>query len=274
MAATDRPIRLGPADAARALALSDEAGWNQTEADWAMMLRLGEGFGLERDGTLAASALALPYGEAGWISMVLVTAGARRQGLATRLVEVATAALERAGARPVLDATPAGEEVYRAMGFAPLRALTRWHGNGGGTPDGGVRRTRPDDLNWISALDRRASGLDRRGVLADLMDRRGPHFASEARDGFILGRRGRTATHLGPLTAVSAETANALLTTALSRTEGPVLVDAFDDQPAVAATLAAAGFTPQRPFARMARGEGPLPGDPSLTHAAAGPELG
>ncbi|WMS44134.1 GNAT family N-acetyltransferase [Acuticoccus sp. MNP-M23] len=277
MAVIDRPLSLGPFDAGRALPLSNEAGWNQLEADWLMMLRLGLGFGFEADGRLVASAVALPYGPVGWISMVLVTAAARRQGLATRLVETAAAALERAGARPALDATPAGEAVYRTMGFQPLRQLTRWQGTGwhAGDAAASVRPARPDDLHWICAMDRSSFGLDRRGVLADLLARPGaPAFAREAKDGFLLARAGRNATHLGPLTAASPAAANALLHTALAQIEGPVIVDAFDDQPALGATLRAAGFTPQRPFARMARGADPLPGNHSLTHAAAGPELG
>ena len=277
MAVIDRPVSLGPFDAARALPLSDEARWNQTEADWAMMLRLGLGFGVEVDDRLVASAVALPYGIVGWISMVLVTASARRQGLATQLVELSADALTRNGARPMLDATPAGQAVYRKMGFTPLRGLTRWQGEGGPreAPAAGIRRAHANDIDWIAALDRRAFGLDRRGILVNILARPGaPVFVTERRDGFLLGRRGRNAVQLGPITAASADDADALFNTALADTAGPVLVDAFDDRTSITRTLKAAGFAPQRTFARMARGTEPLVGEEALTFAAAGPELG
>ena len=89
------------------------------------------GFAVRDGGRLVATALALPYPPAfGWVSMVLVHAPYRRRGLATRLVERATAALEGAGLLPVLDATPAGAEVYGRHGLPPRRepdALAR-HG--------------------------------------------------------------------------------------------------------------------------------------------------
>ena len=91
MAATDHMaiVQLGPDDALAGLALSTEAHWNQNEADWLFFLSQGTVFGVrDHDGHLVASAALLPYtsGNA-WISMVLVTAGWRRRGLATKLVD-------------------------------------------------------------------------------------------------------------------------------------------------------------------------------------------
>ncbi|MFV2035357.1 MAG: hypothetical protein ACC631_09670, partial [Halocynthiibacter sp.] len=69
---TDSPqiITLDESHLRGALALSQEAGWNQTAEDWRMMLSAGRGIGFEApDGTLTASAVTLPYGETfGWIS--------------------------------------------------------------------------------------------------------------------------------------------------------------------------------------------------------------
>ena len=56
------------------VALSAEAGWNQTSADWALFLRQGTVFGL-RSGLagIVATGAVLPYGgDFAWISMVLV----------------------------------------------------------------------------------------------------------------------------------------------------------------------------------------------------------
>ena len=76
---------LRPDDAAAAVALSSEAGWNQTVADWHFMLAAGEARGqLTAAGALVASAVILPFGEKiAWIGMVLTTESHRRRGLAT-----------------------------------------------------------------------------------------------------------------------------------------------------------------------------------------------
>ncbi len=113
---------------AGALALSREAHWNQVEADWSMMLTAGDAIGIENSqGRLIASALSLPYGDRfGWISMVLVTADWRNQGLATRLMNSCIERLEDHGLVPVLDATPAGANVYRPLGFVPQYGFQRW----------------------------------------------------------------------------------------------------------------------------------------------------
>lgn len=83
----ERPLTLE--DIPGGLALSREAGWNQTSADWQLMLTHGQGFGLKsRQGQLVATALTLPHGNRlAWISMVLVTASHRKKGLATHLLQ-------------------------------------------------------------------------------------------------------------------------------------------------------------------------------------------
>src|ERR1700744_4989605 len=122
MAATDIAFHieaLSPEDALAGLALSDEAGWNQTLEDWRCFLLCGTVFGMRDDeGRVIATAALLPSPPVTWISMVLVTAHWRRRGLANALM---TRCIETARAHnlePWLDATPAGAAVYRPMGFA------------------------------------------------------------------------------------------------------------------------------------------------------------
>jgi GNAT superfamily N-acetyltransferase len=100
------------------LALVREAGWNQIAADWKLFFDLGTVYAVRTGtGRVVATAATLPYQRFAWISMVLVTAEFRRQGLASRLMQRCVDDLTAAGLVPVLDATPAGREVYRAMGF-------------------------------------------------------------------------------------------------------------------------------------------------------------
>jgi GNAT superfamily N-acetyltransferase len=264
---------LGRDDVEGALALSAEAGWNQVAADWLLMLRLGSGFAVRDGGRVVATALALPYPPMfGWVSMVLVHEPYRRRGLATRLVERATAALTGVGLLPVLDATPAGAEVYGRMGFRPVGNLLRWRGTGGA---GVAASPEPGSTDRVDDLDRTAFGADRGAVLADLSGRPAPVAAlADGGDGYLLSRAGRTATQLGPLVARDAATAVALLAEGLEAVAGAVVVDVPEQATAVAALLADRSFAPERPFVRLVLGPDELAGTPGLIHAIAGPELG
>src|SRR5436305_2372791 len=122
MGATDLALEieeLSIADAPAGLALSDEAGWNQTLDDWRCFLGQGTVFGMrDAEDRVIATAALLPAPPVTWISMVLVSAKWRRRGLANALM---THCIETARARhlePWLDATPAGAAVYRPIGFA------------------------------------------------------------------------------------------------------------------------------------------------------------
>ena len=272
--ARDAPIDvLGDDDLDAALALTAEAGWNQVAADWLLMLRLGSGFAVRDGGRVVATALALPYPPVfGWVSMVLVHAPYRRRGLATRLVERATAALTDAGLLPVLDATPAGAEVYGRMGFRPVGNLLRWRGTGGASV---VASSAPMGADCAHDLDRTAFGADRGAVLADLSGRPAPVAALAAGgDGYLLSRAGRTATQLGPLVARDAATAGALFAEGRDGVAGAVVVDVPEGARAVTTLLSERGFAPERPFVRLVLGSGELAGTPALVHAIAGPELG
>lgn len=265
---------LRPDDAAAGLALSEEAGWNQTLEDWASLLRLGRGFGVVgAEGRIVASGIALPYPSGlGWIGMVIVHGPYRRRGLATRLIEHTVAELRELGLVPFLDATPAGRAVYERMGFRPVDALTRWRGPGGGdaTPLPAL-----DEVAGIAELDLVAFGSDRTLLLADLLGRRGALSRHDpGGNGFLLARPGRTATYVGPVVAADARTACELLSSALAAVSGPVVIDVPDRQSEVAALLAGRGFEVERHLTRMALERETGFGDPRLVFAIAAPELG
>ena len=121
-----RPVALTPERIAGGLLLSAEAGWNQIADDWRFMLGSGAGFGFADDSDrLVASGLTVDFSDYAWISMILVTQAWRRQGLATRLMERCIDALEARRLVPALDASPAGREVYRRIGFRDTATSTR-----------------------------------------------------------------------------------------------------------------------------------------------------
>ncbi|MBL6078904.1 GNAT family N-acetyltransferase [Belnapia sp. T18] len=270
--------RLEEADLPGALALSAEAGWNQVAEDWRLFLRHGAVHGLRgADGGWQATGAVLPYGSFGWISMVLVTEAARGRGLGTAVLREAMAALEAAGQVAFLDATPAGERIYRPLGFRPVFPLMRWRGEGQGGTDlpGGLRLVEPADLPALVALDAAAFGVARPDILADLW-RRTPEAALMLADGsgFILARPGRQALQLGPMVAANEAAAAGLLGAALGRARGPVLLDLPRRWFCLATLLAKAGFREERPYLRMALGRETGFGDDARLFLIAGPELG
>jgi GNAT superfamily N-acetyltransferase len=274
--------RLVPADAERLVALSVEAGWNQTAADWRLMLEHGDGVGLWTGaGMPVASALLLPYGDRfAWISMVLVTGPWRRRGLAGRLLDRCLETARGRGLVAVLDATDAGRRVYGSHGFAELWSFTRLEAVDPRPPPArgaAARAMTADDLAAAAELDAVAFGAERAPVLAALMRRR-PEFALIAGAdrqprGFALGRDGHRALHLGPVVADGVATALALVAAALAGVSGRIIIDAPDSQAAFRAALAAAGFVERRGFTRMSLGGRSL-GDPATVFAVAGPEFG
>jgi GNAT superfamily N-acetyltransferase len=284
---------LRDSDLADAVSLSASVGWNQVEADWRIFLESGHVIALrDPEGRLAATAATLPLGpELAWISMVIVRADQRGRGLATGLLERCVAGVRATGRTPGLDATPAGRAVYLRLGFEDSLPLARWRRPAAGpapAADAGGLESLPRDLrvrpaeagdrSGIARLDRAAFGADR-GALLERLLARSVAFAAVAEAGgrlrgFLLGREGRTATHLGPLIAEDEAVGAALAAHALGRISTPVTTDVLDRFSSFARWLAASGFAVERPFTRMYAGRRDPFGDPALTLAIAGPELG
>jgi GNAT superfamily N-acetyltransferase len=283
MATSESEIgRLALADLADAEALVAEAGWNQVAADWRMFLDFGTAYAVREQARVIATAAWLPYERCAWISMVLVAAGERRRGLATRLLHRCIADVTHAGLVPVLDATPAGAKVYTPLGFREAWGFARFASERRVTPvvETSAAIEPITDAAWpaLCAYDAAVFGNDRSQTLArmrgrlppaDLVARRAGRIA-----GMLLGRDGRTASHLGPLIAEDDDVAKALLARALSRIGGTVYVDIADAKPGVRAFLEAPGFHLQRPFTRMLLGRDRSFDDVARTYAVIGPEFG
>lgn len=281
------PRALTEADLPRAAALSKLIGWNQAEADWRLFLHHGVIHGVDDPGeALPATAAFIRYGaQVAWISMVLVRPDRRRRGLATRFMRWAVEALAGTPCA-ALDATPAGREVYRRLGFRDEFGFRRWALPEALQDDPGlaVRALRESDWPAIRALDEAAFGAPREFLLRDFAMRM-PGAALVAEDGngiagFVLARDGVRSPQIGPVIARGDAAGRALIAAALAALPPPsggqprAVLDLMDARVEVAAWLRAQGATEQRPFTRMIRGKAPLPGDPSRLLAVAGPEFG
>lgn len=275
--------RLLPEQASQAVKLSAEAGWNQIESDWRLMMETGDASSLwDRDEHLVATALMQPFdGPFGWISMVLVTSDWQRRGLATALLKHAIDGLRGRGLVPGLDATEGGREVYVPLGFRDVYQIVRMradHIDPGRLPKTSresVRSIGKDDAESVRTYDRAVFGAGREALLGNLRGR-APDLAwlADRGSGFVLGRDGRVATQIGPLSADNIEAATSLLGRALEKTQGPTFIDVPVRQAEFVDYLAGAGFQRQRGFTRMLLGRSEPFDDPERVFAIAGPELG
>lgn len=293
MAISDRGLPPGIAarllreeDLDEALALSQEAGWNQRSADWRIFLELGHAIGLVRDGRVIATAATLPHGaKFAWISMVLVTAPEQRQGLARWLLRQCVEELLETRRVPVLDATPAGRAVYTRLGFQDCWAMSRLIARQAMPPNLGMEPAdvtirRIEDRDWPSIVDydRKVFGADRNALLRRLAARL-PEAALVAEQrgkiaGYLSGRDGRTMSQLGPLMAENETVAAALLAKAMAGMQPPITIDLPDRHAAFGDWLKTLGFRAERPLIRMAYGRSTSFDDVARLFAIAGPELG
>jgi GNAT superfamily N-acetyltransferase len=131
------------------------------------------------DGAILGTGVVTINGPVAWIGTIWVAASARGQGIGRALTEAPIEAAESAGCQTlVLVATDAGRPLYERMGFR----VQSWYrtmeapglagsvepevdGSGRGPGHSRVRPFRSDDIESMAALDRTATGEDRRHLL-------------------------------------------------------------------------------------------------------------
>jgi GNAT superfamily N-acetyltransferase len=267
-------------DLSLGLRLRQQAGWNQTAADWARFLSLQPDgcFVAELDGTPAGTVTTCVFGPVAWVGMVLVDASRRGQGVGRALMTQALAFLDARGVRSVrLDATPQGEPLYRSLGFVPQFHLGRWEGEvSGGEAVQGVEAGRPEDWGSVLHLDREVTGTDRRKLLLELFHEYPQELRVVRRGGAVVGyltaRRGLRAQFLGPCLA-TAEAGPLLLADAWQRHSGREVILDIPAGHAAAFWVRHHGLNEQRQLLRMCRGDLVAEYLPQLW-ASSGPEKG
>jgi GNAT superfamily N-acetyltransferase len=263
--------------------LKEQAGWNQTEADWRRCLELqADGcFVAERNGVPVGTVTTCIFGSIAWIAMVLVDSAWRGQGIGRALLDHALAFLDGRGVGSVrLDATPLGRPLYAKLGFVEEYTLTRYEGvlsTATSRDKITVDEVRPDDLERLLQLDCEITGTERAALLQRLFAESPHEWRMMARGGDVLGfstaRAGSRAWHVGPCVA-NDEAGPALLAEAFRRhVDERVFVDVPVDHVAAIAAVQGAGLTAQRPLFRMCRGPRPRERREGLW-ASFGPEKG
>ena len=288
----DFPIRnaiqfrtMHSSDIEAGLRLCRVSGWNQTRRDWEMFLQLsphGCRVAVLDEQVVGTVATVNYENHFGWVGMVLVDPAARGKGIGTLLMNEALRILKDVPAIR-LDATPAGEPVYRQLGFVGEYNLSRMTAviapENLLLQDNSARPMKPEDFPAVFSLDSEIFGADRHALL-EWMLAGAPEYAWVNEqcgqiNGYSFGRHGHNAEHLGPVIASDQTTARHLVMACLQQHPGKQFyLDASQHSTEWRAWLEAIGFREQRPFLRMYRGSNQYPGLPEKQFTILGPEFG
>jgi len=270
-----------PADIPTAMRFTEQAGWNQQPADWQRFLEMEPTgcFVAEWNHQSAGITVTCVFESVAWIAMVLVDEVARRQGIATALMNHALAFLEASGVETVrLDATDTGQRVYEPLGFITDFEVTRYAGTARvGRRHAQVVAATPDILPECIALDASVATCDRGKFLRRLFTE-SPYatrvvYGEGLLAGFAMTRPGSYALQIGPCIAAPS-VGPILLEDMLHRcADERVCLDIPSDHTAAVDVVETLGLTAQRRFARMYRGKRP-DGDRCALWSSSGPEKG
>jgi GNAT superfamily N-acetyltransferase len=272
---SDNPIlrKLTVADVPAAMALSTEAGWNQTVDDWRMLIELSpQGcLAVEIDGEIASTATLTCYGtRLAWVGMVLTRIKHRGRGYAMRLLKESLRVADELGIESVkLDATDLGQPLYEKLGFRAEQSVERWWRAG---HENARPKPAPEAVarDW-QVTDRNAFGVDRTALLEKLAHRHAPLTID---DSYLLTRAGREISYLGPSVCDSPATARKLMQHALQNpSPGGWFWDLMVDNKPAVSLAQDLGFAPKRHLLRMVRGKD-VRGNEGSVYALAGFELG
>jgi len=274
-------------DLDQAISLSKAEGWNQTEKDWRLLFENPGNTCIvaENINKIAGTATAFNHSDkVAWIGMVLVDKSLRGQGAGKMLLTYIIDKLKHVESIK-LDATPAGQPLYQNLGFIEEHKIFRM------TTDSMNNflfnknlYNEPVNLDQagfseVLKLDRTIFGTDRSYLLRALFQNwPGKAFCLERNstpEGYIFGRDGARFNYIGPVNAISSESARALVAKVLiSLNNQPVALDILEDKEDLIAWLESIGFVKQRHFVRMYLNSNPYPGLAKHQYLISGPEFG
>lgn len=268
-------------DAGACAVLSRAVGWPHRIEDWEMVIGLGHGVVATLGEEIVATALWWPYGEThATLGMIIVSPDQQGVGIGKRLMR---GLFEQAKSRSLmLNATAAGEPLYVQCGFVPCGGVSQYHGEALAVAAPSLRRgttLRPGaaaDLPELKRLDRQASGLPRRAVLASLL-KRGECAILEHEGkaiGFSILRRFGRGLVVGPVVAEDETDARTLIAHWLHGRQGQFVRIDIRIGSDLGDWLVERGLKPAGTVAAMVRGEAPVAPGPARLYALTNQALG
>ena len=275
-----------PSDLAAAMRLKSAENWNQTEKDWKLFLQQAPEWCLvaEYNHRLIGTVTAINYSdERAWIGMMLVDKAHRRKGVSMLLLKNLLERLKGCGIVG-LDATPAGNSVYKKLGFEEDCHLVRMATEKVKTAGEVLYRKEvspmnPDNISEICQLDQQVMQFSRTPFLKSLMD----HYCGNSFvllkekqiTGYAFVRSGSHHFHIGPVVASDEAGARALIETVAGKLKGErLLIDVYGQYGNLISWLENSGFSIHRPFIRMYLRGRERGGNRGRQFAICGPEFG
>lgn len=256
---------MGPADLAAAHALSRAVAWPHRLEDWQFALAVGEGVCACDGDRLVGTAMAWRYGgEQARIGLVIVDPTIQRAGIGRTLMRAMVDRLDEP--RIMLNATQAGEKLYRDLGFMPVGTIVQHQGAPFGSPLVPLRqreRIRPlgrNDAERLVTLDAMAVGARREGVIAELLRQGAAVVLDDGGEtvGFAFFRRFGRGHAIGPVIARDTAAARALIAHWIGLNAGMFLRVDVPGESGLSDWLDGLGLTRVSPVLTMLRGK-PLP---------------
>lgn len=217
--------------------LSRAVQWPHRLEDWQFVFTLGEGIAARQNGRLVGTAMRWTYDrKVARVGMVLVDPTIQRAGLGGKLM----AALLSGVAAPaiVLNATEAGEPLYRRLGFTPSGGIVQHQGVPTSGPPvalqagSAIRPFIPEDGADLGQLDTEAFGVARAPVIEALL-RHGDVVVLDRGNrctGFAFCRRFGRGHVIGPVAAADLASAQAMIAHWISHLANDfVRIDVPDD---------------------------------------------
>ena len=274
-------------DITGAMKLSTAEGWNQTENDWKFLIENPRNTCVvaECSNTIIGTTTAMIYsGDVAWIGMVLVDKEFRGQGVSISLL---TDILKKLSSfkSVKLDATPAGQNVYKKFGFKDEFEIVRMTNlsieNISVQNDEKIftKCIEPKHLREINDFDENIFGVNRSSLinylLSEYLQKAWMLKRNNSIAGIALGRAGSKYHHIGPVFAQNINDVKRLIASAANALKNkPVVVDVLFDKKDIITWLNTNGFTVQRKFVRMYKGENLFPGNVRNQYLICGPEFG
>lgn len=265
-----RAVPMTAADVPQLHELSVSVVWPHRPEDWQIVIRHGHGL-VARDEIerLVGSAMWFPLGKThAAVGMVITSPRLQDHGTGRWLMGLV---MDQIGDRGmVLNATRPAYRLYISLGFMPLAPVFQHNGEVTGMPDteqlppvqgAEVRPMAPEDCAEVMALDLAAFGLDRAGMLAEVIDLSHGKVLTRAGvvRGFALCRKFGRGHVIGPVVAETEAEALHLIAPIVAGHHGQFLrMDTRTPDGLLRRFLVAHGLVHHDTVTRMALGP-PLP---------------